>query len=194
MKKSLLASLCTAFAASAAIAIQPSDLRIYINPGHGSWTTNDRPMALIDHSSYKLADGTVDTLRFFESSTNLEKAFGVMEKLIEYGVPFDRTKNQTNSVATRVGAALDLTQNIVLSRVKNGPYPVTTDANYKGGYNRTLSEIAIEVEQNNFDIFLSIHSNGNNTGSNTTENYLLMLFRGEGSNASTWRARNAPTQ
>lgn len=187
MKKIILTSLCVAVAASAALALQPAGLRIYINPGHGSWTSNDRPEPLIDHVNYKLPDGSVDTLRFFESNTNLEKAFGTMEKLIEYGVPFDRTKNQTNSVATRVGAALDMRQNIVFSRVKNGPYPVVSDANYSGGYNRTLSEIAIEVEQNNFDMFLSIHSNGNNTNTNSTENYLLMLFRGEGSNSSNWR-------
>lgn len=187
MKKTILTSLCVAFAASASLALQPAGLRIYINPGHGSWTTNDRPLSLIDHSPYKLADGSVDTLRFFESNTNLEKAFGMMEKLIEYGVPFDRTKNQTNSNPTRVGAALDMRQNIVFSRVKNGPFPVTSDANYSGGYNRSLSEIAIEVEQNNFDMFVSIHSNGNNTGANTTENYLLLLFRGEGSNSATWR-------
>ena len=188
MKKIFLTTLLAVFGAIAAFALNPEDLRIYINPGHGSWTTNDRPFALIDHEAYKKSDGSVDTLRFFESNTNLEKAFGVMEKLIEYGVPFDRTKNQSNSVTTRVGAALDLTQNIVLSRVKNGPFPVTSDANYLGGYNRSLSEIAIEVEQNNFDMFISIHSNGNNTGSNSTENYLLILFRGEGSNSANWRA------
>lgn len=187
MKKIILTALLATFAVIASSALESRNLRIYINPGHGSWTTNDRPFALIDHGSYRTSTGEVDTLRFFESNTNLEKAFGVMEKLIEYGVPFDRTRNQSNSVPTRVGAALDLRQNIVLSRVKNGPFPVTSDANYSGGYNRSLSEIAIEVEQNNFDMFLSIHSNGNNTSTNTTENYLLMLFRGEGSNSANWR-------
>lgn len=146
-----------------------SEVRIYINPGHGSWCANCRPMGTVTHGA-----AGADTAGFYESNTNLQKGFGMLEKLIEYGIPFDRTKNQTNSNANRVGAALDLTQQIVMSRVKSGPYPSTgTSTN---DFNRALSEIAAEAELNNFDMFISIHSNATTEGS--TINYPLFLYRG----------------
>lgn len=153
-----------------------NDIRIYINPGHGSWSANDRPMGTVKHGENKaFTDINNDTTNFFESNTNLEKCFGLLEKLIEYGVPFDRTKNQSNSNQHRVGAALDLTQtNIVMSRVKSGAYPAYTD--YTNNvqnpdndyYNRGLSEISNEAETWNADMFISVHSNA---ASNNTTNY-----------------------
>ena len=43
-------------------------------------------------------------------------------------------------------------------------------------YNRSLSEICREVEANNIDYFISVHSNANSEGS--TANFPLMLYRG----------------
>ena len=48
--------------------------KVYINPGHGSWGANCRPMATINYAAG-------DTLGFFESNTNLWKAFALEEKL-----------------------------------------------------------------------------------------------------------------
>ncbi len=162
------------------------EVRIYINPGHGSWGPNNRHMATIGHSPISTADP--DTTDFFESNTNLRKGLALLEKLHEYGVPFDKTKNQINDNPNRIGAALDLTQNLVMSHVKCGPYPY--DPNDKGttssgssyikddqnnDFNRTLTTIAAEVEANDFDMFVSIHSNANVDGDGI--NYLYFIYR-----------------
>jgi hypothetical protein len=158
-------------------AIAPKDLRVYINPGHGSYTGNDRPIQTIGRAAY--SSSNTDTTGFFESNTDLEKGFGVLERLIDYGLTFDRTLNQTNSNPSRVGAALDMRNNIVMSRVKSGPYPTILmggDETYASAYNRSLSEIAHEVDINNFDLFLSIHSNAASLVNKA--NYPLWLYRG----------------
>ncbi len=169
MKKILLTAV-TAMLALGASAALPKDVRIYINPGHGSWGGEDRHMGTVTHGGPTYTD----TAGFYESNTNLEKGFGMLEKLIEYGMPFDRSKNQNNSNPARLGAALDLSQNVVMSRVKNGPYP--HDGTTYNAYSRNLSEIAAEAELNNFDMFIAIHSNAATEGSTT--NYPIYLYRG----------------
>lgn len=170
-------------AAASVYAADPDELRIYINPGHGSWTANDRPMQMVGMPEYS-SEGT-DTTNFFESNTNLIKGFGVLEKLIEMGFPFDRTLNQTGE-EWEIGAAKDLSQNLVMSRVKSGPYhDQNLTASQVGGaanlpvdayyYNRDLLEISTEVEYNEFDMFISIHSNAANSNS---VNYHLFMYRG----------------
>ena len=100
----------------------PEDVRIYINPGHGSWGgASNRHMPTIGHSP--ISDEDPDTTDFFESNTNLEKGLSMLYKLIDYGCPFDPTLNQENENPNRIGAALDLSQGVVMSRVKCGPYP-----------------------------------------------------------------------
>jgi N-acetylmuramoyl-L-alanine amidase len=64
---SIFALCCMAMAASSAT-------KVYINPGHGSWGPNCRPMATVNYAAG-------DTLGFFESNTNLWKAFAMEEKL-----------------------------------------------------------------------------------------------------------------
>ena len=166
-------ALCVGASAS---ALNPEDIRIYINPGHGSWGPNNRHMATIGHES--ISSENPDTTDFYESNTNLYKGLAMLEKLVEYGVPFDRTKNQTNSNPNRIGAALDLSQNIVMSRVKSGPYPYETvngvNPDQNNDFNRSLSVIAAEVDANDFDMFVSIHSNAATEG-NTT-NYLYFAW------------------
>ena len=139
--------------------------KIYINPGHGTFTANDRPMSTIKHGANNAyTDANNDTTNFFESNTNLQKGFGLLEQLVEYGVPFDKTKNQTGE-RWEIGAARDMSQNIIMSHVKCGPAPAYADYtehtanpdNVK--YNRNLSEIAAEVDTWGADMFISIHSN-----------------------------------
>lgn len=72
MKRLLLSifALCYMMSASAT--------KVYINPGHGSWGANCRPMATINYAAG-------DTLGFFESNTNLWKSFILEEKLLGAG-------------------------------------------------------------------------------------------------------------
>ena len=131
-------------------------------------------MSTIKHGNQTSTNVSSDTSSFFESNTNLQKGFGLLEKLIDYGVPFDRTKNQNNSNVARRGAALDLSQNLVMSHVKCG------GSNTNGEYNRNLSDIAAEANANNFDYFISIHSNATTGDHNvpTHLNHCLYLYRG----------------
>ena len=171
--------MCTGMLAQ---SVSMKDVRIYINPGHGSWTANDRPMGTVKHGANDAySDVNNDTTNFFESNTNIQKALAMLAKLEEFGVPFDRTKNQTGK-RWEIGAAKDMTQNIVMSHVKAGGHPAYTNyTNHTENpendyYNRALSEISAEVEFNDFDIFVSIHSNALEEGTNT--NYPLLIYRG----------------
>lgn len=69
-----------------------------------------------------------------------------------------------------------MSQHIVMSHVKVGPYPAHKGDD-NGAYNRPLSEIREEVEANNFDVFISIHSNA--AGEGSPSNYPLFIFRGK---------------
>ena len=188
MKKILFALAALAIGVSAS-AQNAEDLRIYINPGHGSWTPNDRPMSTIREVDGNVVATTysrtsTDSTAFFESNTNLRKGFGVLESLRTYGLKFDPTLNQTGE-RWQIGAARDLSNNIVMSHVKCGPYHEDNGSESQLGdatpedleyYNRSLSEICQEVDANNFDMFISIHSNALSDGTNT--NYPLFLYRG----------------
>ena len=116
-------ALVAMVAASAMAAITALEVRISQNTGHGSWGANNRPCNTIGRTAYTSADP--DTTGFYESNTNLRKVLSSLDCLVEAGVPFDRTLNQTNENPARVGAALDLSQHIVMSHVKVGPYPYT---------------------------------------------------------------------
>ena len=74
MKKLLLSifALC-------ALVMSASAAKIYVNPGHGSWTSECRNMLLINYPSYG------DTLGFWESNTNLWKSLYLEKKLKESG-------------------------------------------------------------------------------------------------------------
>lgn len=169
----IAALVCGILAAPSLQAKDASDLRIYINPGHGSWTGGDRNMGTIKHGEPKNIN---DTLGFFESNTNLWKCLGIVDRLAEYGLKFDRTLNQDNPTRWLVGAARDLRNNIFMSRVKNGPGPDETGEDLDDVYNRSLYEICCEVERNNFDMFFSLHSNA--AGSDLV-NYPAIFLRGE---------------
>lgn len=210
MKKILLTSALALAVAAGASAKTADELRVYINPGHGSWTGDDRPCTLVGHGAYSRTN--TDTLSFFESNTNLRKGFGVLERLREYGLKYDPTLNQTGE-RWQIGAARDMSNNIVMSHVKCGPYEkdnatanqlrkeikaiqekaveenrelteaeqariaeMTEQIGRTTLYNRNLSEICAEVDANNFDMFISIHSNAANEGTST--NYPLFLYRG----------------
>ena len=162
-------------AALLTLSMSAADLtgkRIYINPGHGSWGPNDRPMATIPYPNLPTT-GMPDTLGFYESNTNLWKCLYLGEKLEAAGAT------------------------VLYSRTQSGPWPYTmvdgdypdyTWEEYKNlpdyqKYNRNLSEICTEVDANNIDYFISVHSNAASEGATT--NYLYYIFRGSGTTSSS---------
>ena len=152
MKKKLLLLLMAIGTVGTALAVTADDVRIYINPGHGGWGPNDRPMATISYPMLS-STGRPDTCGFYESNTNLWKAFEMRDALVRMGVK---------------------SQNITLSRTANGPYPY--DGNTNGAYSKPLSVIAAEAEEGNYDMFVSIHSNATTDGDTT--NHPLYIYRG----------------
>ena len=163
--KHILATAAMALFSVSAYAVSADELKVYINPGHGSWGPNNRHMATIGH--YPISTADPDTTDFFESNTNLMKCNELFHRLVDYGFKNDG----------RYG--LDLTQNVVMSRIANGPYPYdeNNSATDSGNdYNRTLSEIANEAETWGADVFISVHSNASTEGTNT--NYLYFAMDG----------------
>lgn len=171
-------------AALLTVSMSAADLtgkRIYVNPGHGSYGPNDRPMATIPYPNLPTT-GMPDTLGFYESNTNLWKCMYLGEKLEAAGATVLYSRTQCGPWPYEM---------------KNGDYP---DYRWNKGagiadptlgwqltdsydahpdyekYNRSLSEICREVEANNIDYFISVHSNANSEGS--TANFPLMLYRG----------------
>lgn len=121
-----------------------NNAKIYVNPGHGGWTSNDRNLVTINHA-------LGDTTGFYETNTNLRKALQLYHDLVDYGAG-----------------------GVYISRTKNG---ITQDTTIDGVAQLvTLSTIAADVESNNIDYFISIHSNASTDG--TTTNYPLVLYRG----------------
>lgn len=161
IKKFLVAASVATLALSASAA-NPEDVRIYINPGHGAYCGECRPMSTIKHGNNTPSSVSSDTSSFFESNTNLQKGFGLLDKLVEYGVKYDKSKG-----------SLSMSNNVVMSRVKSGGV-------HNGAYDRPLSEIAAEAETFGADMFISIHSNATTGGHNvqTHVNHCLYLFRG----------------
>lgn len=142
---------------ASALAVTADDVRIYINPGHGGWGDNDRPMATISYPMLS-STGRPDTCGFYESNTNLWKGFEMRDALKRMGVK---------------------DENITMSRTANGPYPA--DGNTYGAYSKPLSVIAAEVEEGDYDMFVSIHSNADG---DILRNYPLYLYRGTNQNES----------
>lgn len=142
--------LALLFLALISLSLFAANRRVYINPGHGSWCANCRPMATIPYPNLA-STGMPDTLGFYESNTNLWKGLYLRDKLQAAGG-----------------------YTVLMSRTANGPAGSTSTSNNR--FNRSLSEICEEVEANNIDYFISIHSNAATEGTNT--NYPIILYRG----------------
>ncbi|MBR6747154.1 MAG: hypothetical protein IKL83_07240 [Muribaculaceae bacterium] len=171
LRKLFLAAGLALVAAGATAQVNVEDIRIYINPGHGAFDADSRPCGTVKHGANNAyTDVNNDTSNFFESNTNLNKGLALFHKLKEFGFKHEDGKS-----------GLDLTQNIVMSRIQSGAVPAYIDyENHTVNpesekYDRSLSEISAEVEFNNFDMFICIHSNA---ASSTNTNYPLVLYRG----------------
>ena len=106
MKKTLL--LVVALFAT----ISASALKVYINPGHGGWGSDDRPNATIPYPNLS-ATGRPDTLGFYESNTNLWKCFYLRDKLNAVGVStkMSRTTNGTTEAEKSLSTICSETNN-----------------------------------------------------------------------------------
>ncbi len=150
---------------------------IYLNPGHGGYTTGDRPTATINHEY-------MDTLSFYETRSNLWKALEVARHLKQDGarVIMSRTRSGYVTQAQMESGLLNENQesHALPSQEKVDPRfnQVETAADENGQQQIVgLERIACQVDSIKPDYFLSMHSNAHKNGS--TVNYLLMLFRGE---------------
>lgn len=88
MKRLLFFFLALAAVASGAYAKKMSDLKIYINPGHGGYTSNDRPIRLHPYAQN-------DSAGYWESKSNLYKGLHMYHILDSLGAkPYlSRIKN-----------------------------------------------------------------------------------------------------
>ena len=87
MKKIILILL----AVLVAIPVSAQKKKIYLNPGHGGWGPDDRPLPTIPYPMLA-STGRPDTCGFYESNTNLWKALECGARLAKNGnftVKFD---------------------------------------------------------------------------------------------------------
>lgn len=126
------------------IALSANAIKVYINPGHGSWGPNDRPNATIPYPN--TSTGRPDTLGFYESNTNLWKCLYLRDKLVAAG------------------------QSVKMSRTKNGPYPYNGS---NTTYNKALTTICSETNNYAPDHYISVHSNAATEGTNTNYPIIL---------------------
>ena len=156
-------------------------IKFYVNPGHGSFGPNDRPMPTIPFPNLKTT-GMPDTCGFYESNTNMWKCLYLGAKLEAAGaeVMYSHTKCGPWPYSMVNGDYPDYDyikngtiQNPTLGWQFSDGYQAHPDYDK---YNRDLVEITEEVEANNIDYFISVHSNAASEGSSA--NFPLMLYRG----------------
>ena len=124
--------------------------KLYINPGHGSYTSDSRPMGTI---AYPLKSGLPDTLGFYESNTNMWKSLYLYEKLNatgKYSLKMSRWKS---------GGSQNGTYNKALSTIANEA------ANWGGYFISIHSNAATEGTTTNY--LLLIHRGYNNSATNS---------------------------
>lgn len=163
MKKVLLFAIIMAIIAFPTMAKGLKGKVIYVNPGHGGWTVNDRPHATINYEA-------MDTMSFFESKTCLWKALELRDRLKAAGakVIMSRTTNGWVSEGDK-------------NKTSNDRYETYDDGT---GQQQliTLFKIASQVDSLNPDYFIAMHSNATGGGDGKKVNYLLYMYRGETGN------------
>lgn len=140
--------------------IDPSQMKIYINPGHGGHWSNDRNMTI-----YPFASG--DTLGFWESNSNLTKGLALDSMLHLFGV-----QTKMSRTLNRNGGGNDA--DLLASKLSQG---TITQAEYDdmlaNGDDRSLSAIVAESNAYQPNFMISIHSNAGGPA-----NYVLELYAG----------------
>ena len=159
----------TLLLAAAVLALAPAAAKglkgkvIYVNPGHGGWTINDRPHATMNYQE-------MDTMSFFESKTCLWKGLELRDRLQAAGakVIMSRTRN---------GWVAEGDKNATV----NDRFETYADEN---GQQQLIDlfKIASQVDSINPDYFIALHSNATGGGDGKKVNYLLYMYRGETGN------------
>ncbi|MBP5689250.1 MAG: N-acetylmuramoyl-L-alanine amidase [Muribaculaceae bacterium] len=157
----LVAAIVLALAPAAAKGLKGKV--IYVNPGHGGWTVNDRPHATVNYEA-------MDTMSFFESKTCLWKALELRDRLEAAGakVIMSRTRN---------GYVAEGDTNATV----NDRFETLADENGEQQL-ITLQKIACQVDSINPDYFIALHSNATGGEDGKKVNYLLYMYRGETGN------------
>ena len=147
-----------------------SDVKIYINPGHGGHGSNDRGMTI-----YPFASG--DPEGFWESNSNLDKGLFLDSMLVALGVQTMMSRRTNND-----GGGNDV--DVLAAWLKSGKIN-QEQYNYMlaNGDDRSLSAIAAEANAYGADFMLSIHSNAG-----APSNYILQLYSGKELNDATYYA------
>ena len=136
---------------------------IYVNPGHGGWTVNDRPHATVNYEA-------MDTMSFFESKTCLWKALELRNRLMAAGAKVIMSRTRNGFVAEGDKNA-----------TPNDRFETYCDENGEQQL-ITLQKIACQVDSINPDYFIALHSNATGGEDGKTVNYLLYMYRGETGN------------
>lgn len=172
--------LMIAFALMCIFGVQAKGLKgktIYLNPGHGGYTSGDRPTATINHEQ-------MDTLSFYETRSNLWKALEAARHLRRNGARVIMSRTRSGYVTQS-----QMDEGILNENQESHALPSEDKVDKR--YNQVettddgtgqqqivgLERIACQVDSIKPDYFLSMHSNAHKNGS--TVNYLLMLHRGE---------------
>ena len=93
-----------------------SATKIYVNPGHGSWTSECRNMLLINYPSYG------DTLGFWESNTNLWKGLYLEKKLKESGFTVKMSRRYSGGASSDNYGAYDKALHVIAAEANSwGP-------------------------------------------------------------------------
>ena len=111
MKKLLLSifALC-------AVIMSASATKIYVNPGHGSWTSECRNMLLVNIPNYG------DTLGFWESNTNMWKGLYLEKKLKESGFTVKMSRRYSGGASSDNYGAYDKALHVIAAEANSwGP-------------------------------------------------------------------------
>ncbi len=147
-----------------------SDIKIYINPGHGGHGSNDRGMTI-----YPFVAG--DPKGFWESNSNLDKGLFLDSMLTALGVQTMMSRRTNND-----GGGNDA--DVLRAWLSAGKITQQEhDYMLANGDDRSLSAIAAEANAYGADFMLSIHSNAG-----TPANYILQLYSGKELNDTRYYA------
>lgn len=154
--------------AKRASSTNPADYKIYINPGHGGYGSNDRLMYLYPiFVGSTVQPGYTREQSFWESVSNLDKGLRLDTMLRDLGF-----QTKMSRVTNNDGGYGDI--DVLNTWLKAGSI---TQAEYDymlaNGDDRGLSAISAEASEWNADFMLSIHSNAGNPS-----NYVLQLHSG----------------
>ena len=123
MKKLLLSifALC-------AVVMSASAAKIYVNPGHGSWTSECRNMTLVNIPSYG------DTLGFWESNTNLWKSLYLEKKLKDAGHTVKMSRRYSGGTGQLESSPYDKALHVIAAEANSwGPnYFISVHSNAAG--------------------------------------------------------------